>query len=1416
MSKWKWIWRAIALTVFVVYLVSSDLRPGPVDDFLLGLIEYLIDRVFFQRGPPSVPSGPSPPPLPAATEEVERLQREVGGLKAEVRRLRKGLEGGIGKLEIAIALLTAFFLWFVFWPMGKLEVETATTLITEVPMVPHPVESMAQRGEMVPSSEVEGWFKQEGVRRDYFLAAYRASLVCRDKKTRVADPDGKDCVFVDPFTIYQGTWGAENLAGWEKETPDPRKPGTWGKSLAKPAIEGWFRKFGKAEVEAQLGGLKKVVGQKCLQERYPGLTVDNVYGGVAGELGVPQGTSKNEGNLMADWISKESPECFDPWGDPDSMAEFTARYMAPNAPDRWNMVRSYNPGEPSTVTRSRRFEPAELLEASWKRTFGDSRIQDLIQPTTVQAAAQQVQPQAQQVYVVQTPVSLEDKVAQLLFCGPDAIGTGICGNFVFTGEDAQTDEQFRFQADRAQRDLTGRGKPEPFLAVDQEGGNFSRVGTQTPSAKEVAEKGLDVAAWATEHAQQLKAAGLNTNLAPVADVFVPGLTSTIIGDRSFGSDPQTVATLVASYVETQRKLGIINATKHWPGHGCVSEDTHHALGACKKSLASLRSAEFVPFEAAFKAGVPMVMVGHIAVPAVDGDVPTSQSAKLLATLRQATGNNVVIVTDEIGSMAAAGEPVQAAVRAFAAGADMVIIRRNALKTPQLYSSIRDAVVEAVQAGQISESEIDRKVARIKAVKRQFGLRVPEEAPRVQTQVTWPSVPPAQPQAAATTRTIYQPSGVINDTPLLRLLRWSREREKSLEQALETIKRGGQLTSILGGDALARELGNLIDPFYRAARQIHRASRWLATLVYPPKVLAAAGEPATEITQLQQKGPQSGDIVSDLDLATRPDQAHVANILTVLAGSIGLTPQAEMQGAISVPARGSWSFTQGFRPFTYSLVQTLAPDPGVSDLATAFAHLGLRTPGLQVAAWRSPVPVVGFPADEAVDLSRIRGTDLVVSNTTERPISVFWRLSVNKLQIWVPQMAAPGPAVAPSLPGSTQGLSLLPQPNVWVDPIPGMRATQKFGVWVEYMEDNTHWGVDYSITEGDSIVAPLPCIVDYVGWYPQGWGPGTGRGEVVFCRLGQLADGRAVWFIPGHMSEQSVTQGELVRAGQELGKAGHSGYVKSGGHTHIEIRVGGGPQYKGPDTLGRRWEDGEFQDPEVWFAWLSGKSTEPPVSVELLQLVPTGQPTPSPAPPVVPTPVIPTQLAGFASPVDTFTPEQFLTWDAYVSPGEQRAYRCGIHQSWDVGQRRGLEVKTVKDGVVIRSDEDYKEMTKAEREAVKTAACAIGQPSLSMSENYAQAADKLFGRQVWIQHPDGTISKYSHLLDVTVQVGQQVQQGQLIVIGHVGSSGTDTLGQPGGDHLDFTIFLPDGSVLGQKEYEVGGQDALRRVWYEAFK
>jgi beta-N-acetylhexosaminidase len=224
-------------------------------------------------------------------------------------------------------------------------------------------------------------------------------------------------------------------------------------------------------------------------------------------------------------------------------------------------------------------------------------------------------------------------------------------------------------------------------------------------------------------AHEARAVGIQWAFAPVADVN-DDPDNPIVGDRSFGEDPEMVSRMVAAYIEGAHAGGMLVTAKHFPGHGDTGTDSHVSIVTLNQSLDHLRRVEFAPFRAAIGAGVDAIMLAHERMPALDPDpdkVATTSARVIQKYLRGELGFKGVVITDAMEMKGLTdlykNDPhpeARAAVDAIKAGADIIML-------PDHVDEAYQAILAAVKSGEIPESRIDESVARILAMKEKAGL-----------------------------------------------------------------------------------------------------------------------------------------------------------------------------------------------------------------------------------------------------------------------------------------------------------------------------------------------------------------------------------------------------------------------------------------------------------------------------------------------------------------------------------------------------------------------------------------------------------------------------------------------------------------------------------------------------------------------
>lgn len=252
----------------------------------------------------------------------------------------------------------------------------------------------------------------------------------------------------------------------------------------------------------------------------------------------------------------------------------------------------------------------------------------------------------------------------------------------------------------------------PFVCVDQEGGIVSRVPDDpAPDAPTLgAYPPANIAALAGERAALLASYGFDVNFAPVADIA--WTQDSFMAGRCFGSDPRTVAIAVAAYVEGTLGTPVHHCAKHFPGHGRPTTDSHLALPEVALSIEDWAETDALPFAAAIDAGVPMVMLGHLAYPSWDA-LPTSISPVAVGILRDRFGFGGVVVSDDLGMGAlSAWGALEVVELAVAAGVDMLLYVTPPLPPADLVAHL----ATLVETGAIARDRIDASARRILALK----------------------------------------------------------------------------------------------------------------------------------------------------------------------------------------------------------------------------------------------------------------------------------------------------------------------------------------------------------------------------------------------------------------------------------------------------------------------------------------------------------------------------------------------------------------------------------------------------------------------------------------------------------------------------------------------------------------------------
>ncbi|MFI2649828.1 glycoside hydrolase family 3 N-terminal domain-containing protein [Micromonospora fulviviridis] len=262
------------------------------------------------------------------------------------------------------------------------------------------------------------------------------------------------------------------------------------------------------------------------------------------------------------------------------------------------------------------------------------------------------------------------------------------------------------------------GRPDVLIAIDEEGGDVTRLAhaTGSPYPGNAALGAVDDLTLTRQVyaaiGAELAALGINLDLAPTVDVNTAD-ENPVIGTRSFGADPARVAAHSAAAVAGLQSSGVAACAKHFPGHGATVADSHYELPTVDVPPAVLRERDLPPFAAVVDAGVRAVMTAHIRVPALTGDGPATFSrAVLVDLLRRDYGFTGAVITDALemkGAALAAGGVGPAAVRALAAGADLLCI--GAKVDADLVTHVVEEIVAALADGRLDRARVEEAAGR---------------------------------------------------------------------------------------------------------------------------------------------------------------------------------------------------------------------------------------------------------------------------------------------------------------------------------------------------------------------------------------------------------------------------------------------------------------------------------------------------------------------------------------------------------------------------------------------------------------------------------------------------------------------------------------------------------------------------------
>lgn len=301
----------------------------------------------------------------------------------------------------------------------------------------------------------------------------------------------------------------------------------------------------------------------------------------------------------------------------------------------------------------------------------------------------------------------------------DRIRTGEIGGVILFGGNIESRSQLARSVATMQAAARASGRPALLIATDQEGGRIRRLAWAgpLPTTTELGRLGRDrVKAEALAAGRQLRAAGVNVDLAPVADVPAAG-SFMALEQRTFATTAAGVATAATAFARGLAAARVAAAVKHFPGIGRATRNTDRAAVTVPATAAALDGTDLLPFRRAIAAGAPIVMISNATYPALDAK-PAPWSPRIQALLRRELGFEGVTITDALEGAAATRGRTVAAVASLAAqaGIDLLLLTGSEASSDAAF----ERVVRAAEQGRIPAAALRASYERILALKRRYG------------------------------------------------------------------------------------------------------------------------------------------------------------------------------------------------------------------------------------------------------------------------------------------------------------------------------------------------------------------------------------------------------------------------------------------------------------------------------------------------------------------------------------------------------------------------------------------------------------------------------------------------------------------------------------------------------------------------
>ncbi len=329
-------------------------------------------------------------------------------------------------------------------------------------------------------------------------------------------------------------------------------------------------------------------------------------------------------------------------------------------------------------------------------------------------------------------LTLEEKIGQMLFISyrkpnideelTNLLTTLKPGGFIFFSENFQDyDSSLNLI-----NSIKNSASIPLFLGIDEEGGRVDRFKDIKNYTYEKIPDMLSVGntndySYAynigTQIGTLLNNFNLNMDFAPVLDIY-SNPNNTVIGNRSFGSDPKIVSNMALNLANGLKSTNIIPVYKHFPGHGDTTTDSHYALPVIYKTKEELLNFELKPFKDAIKNDADMIMIGHLALPNVTNDNTPASLSKVIITdlLKNELGYQNLVITDALNMKAITDNYSPKSVIELAINAGV-----NLLLMPENPENTITTIKELLNENKITEEQINNSVIKILNLKAKYGL-----------------------------------------------------------------------------------------------------------------------------------------------------------------------------------------------------------------------------------------------------------------------------------------------------------------------------------------------------------------------------------------------------------------------------------------------------------------------------------------------------------------------------------------------------------------------------------------------------------------------------------------------------------------------------------------------------------------------